>query len=185
MKTRVNAWAVVAVAMVTLGLLRFASAIDPRPIIFMQIVCALFPLMMLPFLRRPISNWALVSILVLALFSVGPASRVAGNWYYYQGIAALEKDDERASQSLIHALERMDAPGIEIPGTRAKLTRYGFVSEFRVTPLMALANIELRAGEYDAAAEWLRKAISAGEADPSEGADLEFLGRMLRDVEER
>lgn len=185
MKMRVNAWAFVVAAIAAIVLLELVSVTDPRPILIMQSACALVPLAALPFIRRPVSRWALVSILVLAVFSVAPALWVTGNWYYYQGHAAWEKGDARASESLRNAVDRMDAPGIEVPGTRVRLTRYGPVSQFRVTSLMALANIELQAGKYDAAAQWLRRAISAAKADPSEEADLEFLGRMLREVEER
>ena len=48
--------------------------------------------------------------------------------------------------------------------------------------MLSLANIELRAGDLEAAEHWVGQAIEAGRTDSREGADIAFLEDMLAGI---
>ena len=161
---------------------RLVSSFDERPLLIMEAALASVPVLLLPLARRPVSRWLHLTVAGMAVVAAIAASWAVGNWSYYDGMAHIKVDDARAKTSLIEALQRMDKPGIEISALRLRLTGVGPVMQLRVTPLMTLANIELRAGDTRAAEHWITEAIAAGRADPREEADLAFLTQMLDGV---
>lgn len=166
-------------------LLAFAAHLDARAVLIVQTAVAAIPLLLLPVSRRPLRRGVIPAVALMVVLALVLGSGVAGDWHYYEGSASAGRDDVDARMHLELALRRVDGPGFEIPGTRVKLTKYGLVSVFRVTPLMTLANIELRAANFDAAHLRLEEAIAAGNADPREDADIGFLEQVLDGVERK
>ncbi|HAL29934.1 MAG TPA: hypothetical protein DCP20_04350 [Coriobacteriia bacterium] len=158
--------------------------VGARVVLIAQSVLLLIPLLILLISRhRPTPRWAWGVASAFVVAAVFLASWVIGDWPYDEGGLSVGTDDGRARVCYQEALNRMDSPGLAIPGpARVKITRYGVVSEFRVTAMLSLANIELRAGDLEAAEHWVGQAIEAGRTDSREGADIAFLEDMLAGI---
>jgi hypothetical protein len=170
-----------AAGFVALQAAGMAGLLGARTVLIAQSGVLLLPLVLLLVSRhrpRPRLAWGVAAAFVIVAILL--ASWVAGDWPYDEGHLSVGRDDSRARVCFQEALDRMDSPGLSIPGpARVKVTRYGVVSEFRVTAMVSLANIELRAGNLEAAEHWVGQAIEVGRSDPREEADIAFLEDML------
>jgi tetratricopeptide (TPR) repeat protein len=138
--------------------------------------------------RRVSSRVRVAFWLIAVIVGLGGALEawtVSANWQLYKGYAL--EDQGRTDESvaaLEAALTRMDAPALFSLG-RYRLTAYGPVFESRVTPLIAIARIRYDNGEKSASIESLEAAKAAAIADPREGADMDFLNRMIDEIREQ
>ncbi len=136
--------------------------------------------------RRRRESQPLVVLVLVALVLLGAfvTLDLSGDWVLYKAHSAEKEESPSAYDSLGSALIRMDAPGIEVPHTRMKLTRYGLVSQYRVTTMTSLALIALERGDTPAAIHWLERAVAAG-SDPREQADVSQLEATIDRLRER
>lgn len=126
-----------------------------------------------------------------ALFAVATALAVltawsvTANWPLDAGRAAHDaSESEVACRDFETALDRMDSPGVVLPGGRFKLTAYGPVHISRVTTMIELAEIAATERRWSDALSWLDRAEVAARSDSGEHADLAFIEEMRVRVED-